>query len=335
MSDTESSENQYEAITYEEMYGVKEPDPDGRPLELDIDTLLPFPNQPFHPYKEDEMTRMVESIKENGVISPIIVRSKGDKTYEIISGHNRVEACRRAGITRIPCFIQEVDDDTAVVLMVDSNLHQREQVLPSEKARAYRLKMDALQRSAGRYPGNCDPSDHNYRGLRTRDIIGVEGGDSGAQVQRYLRLNNLTPSLLEKVDDGTLNLRSAVELSHLTPEEQETVQTAMEGKRVSPSVTQARSIRRLSESKTVTDRTVGDVLADDKQPAEKPLIKNAEKPSIKKERTIPERTIRLRWTVLSPFFAEETTDAEIEQTIISLLQKAHSRAKSRKGKPSE
>lgn len=312
MSDAEISKDRFKPLTYEQMYGVEEPEPDGRPLELDIDTLLPFPNQPFYPYNAEEMDKMVESIQENGVISPIIVRPKEEGTYEIISGHNRVEACRRAGITRIPSFIREVDDDTAVILLVDSNLRQRQQLLPSEKAQAYQMKKDALQRSAGRYPRNCDPSEHNYYGMRTRDVIGAEGGDSGAQVQRYLRLNHLTPDLLQKVDNGTLNLRSAVELSHLTPEEQKTVQTTMEEKQLSPSVTQAQSIRRMSESNTVTDQSVRAVLTEEKHVAEKSLKKNA--------KPISERTIRLRWTLLSPFFAEKTTDAEIEQAIVSLLQ---------------
>ena len=116
MSSSEPRKDRFAPLTYEQMYGVEEPEPDGRPLELEIDSLVPFPNQPFNSYTEDEMMKMVESIQENGVISPIIVRPKGDgETYEIISGHNRVEACRRAGICQIPCFIREVDDETAVI----------------------------------------------------------------------------------------------------------------------------------------------------------------------------------------------------------------------------
>lgn len=150
MEETESKKDRFKPLTYEDMYGVEEPEPDGRPLELDIDMLLPFPNQPFHSYTEEEMDKMVESIKENGVISPIVVRPKDDGTYEIISGHNRVEACRQAGIMKIPSFIREVDDDTAVILMVDSNLRQREELSDMEKARAYELKMDALRRQGYR-----------------------------------------------------------------------------------------------------------------------------------------------------------------------------------------
>ena len=146
MSSSEPKKDRFAPLTYEQMYGVEEPEPDGRPLELEIDSLVPFPNQPFNPYKEDEMAKMVESIQENGIISPIIVRPKEDgETYEIISGHNRVEACRRAGICKIPSFIREVDDDTAIILMVDSNLRQREKLKPSEKAKAYKMKLDGTK----------------------------------------------------------------------------------------------------------------------------------------------------------------------------------------------
>lgn len=142
MSSSESSKDRFAPLTYEQMYGIEEPEPDGRPLELEIDSLVPFSNQPFDPYTEDAMAQMVESIQENGVISPIIVRPRTDgETYEIISGHNRVEACRRAGICQIPSFIREVDDDTAVILMVDSNLRQREELSDIEKARAYEMKI--------------------------------------------------------------------------------------------------------------------------------------------------------------------------------------------------
>ena len=151
MSSSESSKDRFAPLTFEQMYGVEEPEPDGRPLELEIDSLVPFPNQPFNPYKEDEMAKMVESIQENGVISPIIVRPRADgETYEIISGHNRVEACRRAGICQIPSFIREVDDETAVILMVDSNLRQREERSDIEKAEAFKMKLEAMKRRAGR-----------------------------------------------------------------------------------------------------------------------------------------------------------------------------------------
>ncbi|MBQ9189133.1 MAG: ParB/RepB/Spo0J family partition protein [Clostridia bacterium] len=310
----------FSGLTFDQMLGLEDTPSEGNPLELDIETLTPFPNQPFHLYNEEEMEKMVESIRENGVISPIIVRPKEGGKYEIISGHNRVEACRRAGIVFIPSYVREVNDDTAVILMVDSNLHQREQLLPSEKARAYQMKKEALHRSGGRYALNCDPSEHNLYGLRTRDVIGADSGDSGAQVQRYLRLNHLTPALMQKVDNKKLNMRSAVELSHLTPEEQKTVQAVMEKQNVSPSVAQAQSIRHLSKNNTITAQNIEAVL-EEKKSAEKLIVQ----PQPKKKKRHTDRTVLLRWSVLSPFFSDTATDAEIEQTIIALLQKNEKR----------
>ena len=189
MSSSEPKKDRFAPLTYEQMYGVEEPEPDGRPLELEIDSLVPFPNQPFNPYKEDEMAKMVESIQENGIISPIIVRPKEDgETYEIISGHNRVEACRRAGICKIPSFIREVDDDTAIILMVDSNLRQREKLKPSEKAKAYKMKMDAMRHQGARSDLTLSQVATKLGRTDSGSIIGENGGESRDQVYRYIRL---------------------------------------------------------------------------------------------------------------------------------------------------
>ena len=180
MSDSNTADK-YTAMSFEAMYGADESEPDGRPLELDIDSLHPFPNQPFHPYKEDEMDKMVESIQENGVISPIIVRPKENGTYEIISGHTRVEACRRAGITQIPSFIREVDDDTAVILMVDSNLRQREMILPIEKAKAFEMKMAAIKRQGFRRDLlTSGQVDQKLKGSTSRDAVASSSNTIGA-----------------------------------------------------------------------------------------------------------------------------------------------------------
>ena len=193
MSSSEPKKDRFAQLTYEQMYGVEEPEPDGRPLELEIDSLVPFPNQPFNPYKEDEMAKMVESIQENGIISPIIVRPKEDgETYEIISGHNRVEACRRAGICKIPSFIREVDDDTAIILMVDSNLRQREKLKPSEKAKAYKMKMDAMRHQGARSDLTLSQVATKLGRTDSGSIIGENGGESRDQVYRYIRLGSLT-----------------------------------------------------------------------------------------------------------------------------------------------
>ena len=310
MSDSKTTDK-YTAMSFEAMYGAEESEPDGRPLELDIDTLHPFPNQPFHPYKEDEMEKMVESIRENGVISPIIVRPKEDGTYEIISGHNRVEACRRAGFTFIPSFIREVDDATAVILMVDSNLRQREKLLPSEKAKAYQMKMEALKRQAGRPSKN---SCHDGTNFRADEAVAEEAGDSARQIQRFVRLNNLSPALMNLVDEGKLALTPAVEISYLDSADQEIVQEILERDQVSPSLSQAQKLRKLSDTKKINDREIDRVLT-----VEKPMYE----------------TIVFRRNKIEHFFPAGTTGQQIEKTIYKLLEQYRQQWQAREEKAQE
>ena len=310
MSDSKTTDK-YTAMSFEAMYGAEESEPDGRPLELDIDTLHPFPNQPFHPYKEDEMEKMVESIRENGVISPIIVRPKEDGTYEIISGHNRVEACRRAGFTFIPSFIREVDDATAVILMVDSNLRQHEKLLPSEKAKAYQMKMEALKRQAGRPSKN---SCHDGTNFRADEAVAEEAGDSARQIQRFVRLNNLSPALMNLVDEGKLALTPAVEISYLDSADQEIVQEILERDQVSPSLSQAQKLRKLSDTKKINDREIDRVLT-----VEKPMYE----------------TIVFRRNKIEHFFPAGTTGQQIEKTIYKLLEQYRQQWQAREEKAQE
>ena len=257
MNGTEFSKDRFKPLTYEQMYGVEEPEPDGRPLELDIDALFPFPNQPFRPYKEEEMEKMVESIQENGVISPIIVRPKEDGTYEIISGHNRVEACRRAGIMQIPSFIREVDDDTAVILMVDSNLRQREKLSDIEKAKAFEMKMMALKRQGART--DLTSSQVGTK-LRTDEQIAKESGESRNQIHRYIRLNRLIPALQDAVEDKKIAFNPAVEISYLDPADQAIVQEVMEREETAPSLSQAQKLKKMAQDGSITDKRIDEVL---------------------------------------------------------------------------
>lgn len=314
MNDTEFSKDRFKPLTYEQMYGVEEPEPDGRPLELNIDTLLPFPNQPFHPYKEDEMEKMVESIQENGVISPIIVRPKEDGTYEIISGHNRVEACRRAGITQIPSFIREVDDDTAVILMVDSNLRQREELSDMEKARAFELKMDAMRRRAGRPLKNCDQVDHNFLSQRTREIVGEEMGISGPQIQRYIRLNRLIPALQDAVDDKRIAFNPAVAISYLDPADQAIVQEVMEREETAPSLSQAQKLKKMAQDGSITDKRIDEVLT-----VEKPMYE----------------TITFRFNTIEKFFPAGTTGKQMEKKIYEWMEQYRRKWQAREEKAQE
>jgi ParB family chromosome partitioning protein len=314
MNDTEFSKDRFKPLTYEQMYGVEEPEPDGRPLELDIDTLLPFPNQPFHSYTEEEMDKMVESIKENGVISPIVVRPKDDGTYEIISGHNRVEACRQAGIMKIPSFIREVDDDTAVILMVDSNLRQREKLQPIEKANAYKMKLEAMRRQAGRPQKNVDQVGPHFSQKRTREEIGGQTGDSGTQVQRYIRLTNLIPALQNAVNEARLSFNPAVELSYLDPADQAIVQEVMEREETAPSLSQAQKLKKMAADKTITDKRIVDVLT-----IEKPMYE----------------TITFRFNTIEKFFPAGTTGKQMEQKIYEWMERYRQQWQAREEKAQE
>ena len=272
-----------------------------KPSALLTDDLYPFPNHPFRMYTEEKMREMVESVMEFGVISPIIVRpNPNGEGYEIISGHNRVEACRRANINQIPAIIREIDDDTAIILMVDSNLRQREKLLPSEKARAYKMKMEALKRQGERKDLTCDHDGHKLQGNKTREAVGAEAGDSGTQVQRFMRLNNLSLALLNMVDEGKLALTPAVEISYLGEADQEIVQEILERDQVSPSLSQAQKLRKLADTNKINDKEIDKVLT-----VQKPMYE----------------TIVFRRNKIEHFFPEGMTGQEIERTIIRLLER--------------
>lgn len=298
MSNSENKEL-FSGLTFDQMLGLEDQSPDGKPLELDIDTLLPFPNQPFHPYKEDEMEKMVESIKENGVISPIVVRPKEDGTYEIISGHNRVEACRRAGFTSVPSFVREVDDDTAVILMVDSNLRQREKLLPVEKANAYKMKLEAIKRQGVRNDLTSSQLGMKLDRKQSLEKIGEEAGDSRNTVHRYIRLTNLIPALQDAVNDGRLAFNPSVELSYLNPADQAVVQEVMEREETAPSLSQAQKLKKMAKDGTITDRRIDEVLT-----VEKPMYE----------------TITFRFNTVEEYFPSGTTGKEMQDIILKLLK---------------
>ena len=186
---------------------------------IPINLIDDFPDHPFLVKNDESMEQLVHSIEVNGVLNPVIARKKEDERYELISGHRRKRACQILGIELIPIIVREMSRDEAVIEMVDSNL-QREHILPSEKAKAYKMKTDAMRRKAGRPSReNCAPVEHNFDGKRTVEIIGDENGESREQIRRYIRLNELTPELLEFVDEGKIGMRPAVELSYLQEEE--------------------------------------------------------------------------------------------------------------------
>ena len=223
---------------------------------IPLSELHPFRDHPFRVVDDEKMEETVESIREYGVLVPIIVRPKEEGGYEIVSGHRRCHASKIAGLETVPTIVRHLDDDEATIIMVDSNL-QRESLLPSERAKAYKMKLDAIRRRAGRpAKNNCDRIGHNFDPKRSVEIIAENSGESKTQVQRYIRLTELTPDLLDMVDEKKLNLYSAVEISHLPTEEQKLVHETIQTEGHTPSVAQAQSIRRLSQKKELNEDSI-------------------------------------------------------------------------------
>lgn len=270
---------------------------------LPLTELHPFRNHPFQVRDDDEMDKMVDSVKEYGVMTPAIVRPRQDGGYEIVAGHRRCHASQRAGIDTMPCIVRDMDDDTAIILMVDSNC-QREHILPSEKAKAYRMKLEAIDRKLGR------PSKENVRqvgahfsGNRTTQIIGENTGESSRQVERYLRLNNLTPALMQMVDDGRLKTTPAVELSYLTPEEQEDFLSYMDEEGCTPSLSQAQKLKAASKESVLTPEKIQHIMSA-KPPSVKPRDPQLMIPIAKVER----------------YFPKGFTSEQMQNTIVKLLE---------------
>ena len=212
-------------------------------MQLPVEKLRPFEGHPFHVKDDAEMDQLVFSILTQGMLAPLSVRPIENGEYEVISGHRRLHACKKAGIETVPALIYSMDRDAATIAMVDSNLH-REKILPSEKAFAYKLKLDAMQRQGQRTDLT---SDQVGRKFETAEIIGEQGGDSKTQVRRYIRLTELIPDILRMVDDGKIALTPAVELSYLTNPEQRDLLETMESEDCTPSLSQAIQLKKLSQ----------------------------------------------------------------------------------------
>ena len=272
-----------------------------------ISNIEDFPDHPFQ-VKDDESTdRLVESIRMNGVLNPVIALKIDENHYQLISGHRRKRACMLLGIDRIPLIGREMTKEEAVIEMVDSNL-QREHILPSEKAKAYKMKYEALKRKAGRpSKDNCTPSEHNFEGKRTVEIIGDENGESKEQIRRFIRLNELTPELLEFVDEGKIGMRPAVELSYLQEEEMRDLVDFIDNEEVFPSHAQTIRMRALSKDGKL-DREAIDTIMNEEKPNQKARIK------------IPMEKIE-------KYFPAGTSEKKIEETILKALAMYRQRQK--------
>ena len=276
-------------------------------IDLDPAEISDFPDHPFKVRMDEEMERLVESVRERGVLSPVLVRPIPDGGYQMVSGHRRKMAAELAELPTVSCIVRELTDDEAVIIMVDSNL-QREQVLPSEKAFAYRMKLDAMKRQGQRTDLTSSPLDKKLKGITAAQQIGKDSGDSQPQIYRYIRLTNLVPELLEMVDNSVLKekdklemaLRPAVELSYLTEDEQKALLETMTIDDCTPSHAQAIKMRNFSEKGKLN----ADVILS---------IMQEEKPNQVEQFKMPKDRI-------SKFFSPGTPAQKIEDTIVKALE---------------
>ena len=264
--------------------------------QIPIGELFPFKNHPFKVLDDESMQRTVESVEQYGVLSPLIARPRPEGGYEIISGHRRQHAAQLAGLDALPVIVRQMDDDAAVILMVDSNL-QRENIRPSERAFAYKMKLDAMRRTSGR------PSKENPRQLvgnfETADVVGKESGESGRQVQRFIRLTNLIPELLDMVDEKKISFNPAVELSYLDESQQRAFLEAMDDTQNAPSLSQAQQLKKMAQQGEFSYEKAFDVMGQEKK---------SEKDTV----TIKNETLR-------KYFPRSYTPKQMEEKIIQLL----------------
>ena len=264
--------------------------------QIPIGELFPFKNHPFKVLDDDSMSDTVESVKQYGVLSPLIARPRPKGGYEIISGHRRQHAAALAGLETLPVIVRQMDDDAAIILMVDSNL-QREHILPSERAFAYKMKLDAMKNQGTR---SDLTSTQVVSKLRSNEKLGAENNQSRETVRRFIRLTNLIPELLDMVDNKTVSFNPAVELSYLSPEQQQEVIRAMDDTQNFPSVSQAKRIKKLAQDGTFTMETVVAIMGEEK----------------KSELD----TVTIKNDTLRKYFPRSYTPKQMEDTIIKLLE---------------
>ena len=281
--------------SYDSIFGL---DNSETVLEISLIELHTYEGHPFRVTDDSDMMDMAESIKQLGVLTPGVARSREAGGYEIISGHRRKRACELAEIPTMPMVIREMDDDEAIIILVESNL-QREIILPSEKAFAYKMKMEALKRQSGRRTKNPVELDQNLAGRVTRDVLGEKIGDSGSQVSRYIRLTELIPELLSRVDEKNIAFIPAVELSYLEKEEQQLLLEVIELLKTVPSLLQAQTLKQHSQKELLTFETIKSIMSVEKRRLDRVTFKSE---------------------VLKKYFPASFTPLEMEETIIKLLE---------------
>ena len=267
--------------------------------QIPIGELFPFKNHPFKVLDDESMQRTVESVEQYGVLSPLIARPRPEGGYEIISGHRRQHAAQLAGLETLPVIVRNMDDDAAVLLMVDSNL-QRESILPSERAFAYKMKLEALKNQGARSDLTCGQIGHKLNGAKARDIVADESGDNARNVQRFIRLTNLVPELLDMVDEKKIAFNPAVELSYLDESQQRDFLEAMNDTQNAPSLSQAQRLKKLAQEGHFSYDVAFAVMGEEKKDEmDKVVIKN---------------------DTLRKYFPRSYTPKQMEDTIIKLLE---------------
>ena len=267
--------------------------------QIPIGELFPFKNHPFKVLDDESMQRTVESVEQYGVLSPLIARPRPEGGYEIISGHRRQHAAQLAGLDTLPVIVRQMDDDAAVLLMVDSNL-QRENILPSERAFAYKMKLEALKNQGARSDLTCGQFGHKLNGAKARDIVADESGDNARNVQRFIRLTSLIPELLDMVDEKKIAFNPAVELSYLDESQQRDFLEAMNDTQNAPSLSQAQRLKRLAQEGHFSYDVAFAVMGEEKKDElDKVVIKN---------------------DTLRKYFPRSYTPKQMEDTIIKLLE---------------
>lgn len=278
----------------EDLQLYKSQKPNDEIRQMSVSELKPFEAQPFKVLMDESMDELVQSIKESGVLSPLVVRPHKDGGYEILSGHRRATACKLAGRDKVPVIIRHLDDDMAAIFLVDSNL-QRENILPSEKAYAYRLKLEAMKHQGKKIETTCAQIGHK---LKSKDILAQQVGESRNQIQRYIRLTELIDPLLDLVDNKKLPINSAVELSYLGSKFQSDVAKAIERDETAPSIEQAAKIRRFAEGGILSAKAIDRIMREERR---------------------KKRSFTLKEDMLNQYFPEEFTVEQIREVLVKLL----------------
>ena len=294
-----SSGRNLSLTSYDDLFATDESRADAdreKVMEIPLSELFPFKDHPFKVRDDDKMADTAESIREYGVLVPALARPREGGGYELISGHRRKRGCELAGLETMPVIVRDMDDDAAVIVMVDSNI-QRESLLPSERAFAFKMKLEAIKHQGAR----ADITSRQLVGkLEAADIVGKDAGESGRQVQRYIRLTNLIPEILDMVDNKRIALNPAVELSYLKPAEQEMLLDAMDCEQTTPSLSQAQRLKRFSQEGKLTEESMLAIMSEEKKQD-------------------VDRVLLTRDT-LRRYFPKDYTPKQMEDTILKLLQ---------------